>query len=89
MPLKLCRTGLGFGIDKGRPDYTVFTGKLDVGRIYQIRGGPRARAGLVADRQPPDGALGSCRDTGRGQGPVSEELERLEGLGESGGGALR
>jgi hypothetical protein len=38
MPLKLRPTGLGSGIDKDRPDYTVFTGKWKIGRIYQTRG---------------------------------------------------
>jgi hypothetical protein len=38
--LKLCPTGLGSGIDKDRPDYTVFTGERQVGRIYETRGGP-------------------------------------------------
>jgi hypothetical protein len=33
-------TGLGSGIDKDRPDYTVFTGEWEIGRIYQTRGGP-------------------------------------------------
>jgi hypothetical protein len=28
------------GIDKDRPDYTVFTGESDVGRIYKTRGSP-------------------------------------------------
>jgi uncharacterized protein (DUF736 family) len=40
VPLKLRPSGLGSGIDKDRPDYTVFTGKWEVGRIYQTRGGP-------------------------------------------------
>jgi hypothetical protein len=40
MPLKLRATGLGSGIDKDRPDYTVYSGKWEVGRIYQTRGGP-------------------------------------------------
>ena len=30
------------GIDKDRPDYTVFTGEWEIGRIYQTRGGPEA-----------------------------------------------
>jgi hypothetical protein len=38
--LKLRPTGLGSGIDKDRPDYTVFTGEWEVGRIYKTRGGP-------------------------------------------------
>ena len=40
MPLKLRPSGLGSGIDEDRPDYTVFTGEWEVGRIYQTRGGP-------------------------------------------------
>jgi hypothetical protein len=40
MPLKLRPTALGSGIDKNRPDYTVFTGEWEIGRIYQTRGGP-------------------------------------------------
>jgi hypothetical protein len=40
MPLKLRPSGLGSGIDKDRPDYTVYTGQWDIGRIYQTRGGP-------------------------------------------------
>ena len=31
---------LGSGIDKDRPDYSVYCGGWDVGRIYQTRGGP-------------------------------------------------
>ena len=40
MPLKLRPTGLGSGIDKDRPDYTVYCGGWDGGRIYETRGGP-------------------------------------------------
>jgi uncharacterized protein (DUF736 family) len=40
MPLTFRPTGLGSGIDKDRPDYTVYCGGWDVGRIYQTRGGP-------------------------------------------------
>src|SRR4051812_45310250 len=40
MPLKLRPTGLGSGIDKDRPDYTIVTGEWEIGRIYQTRGGP-------------------------------------------------
>jgi hypothetical protein len=32
----------GSGIDKNRPDYTVYTGEWEVGRIYQTRGGPES-----------------------------------------------
>ena len=40
MPLTLCPTGLGSGIDKDRPDYTVYCGGWAIGRIYETRGGP-------------------------------------------------
>ena len=40
MSLKFRPTGLGSGIDKDRPDYTVYTGECEVGRIYRTRGGP-------------------------------------------------
>ena len=33
MPLTLRPTGLGAGIDKDRPDYTVYSGGWAVGRI--------------------------------------------------------
>jgi hypothetical protein len=33
-------TGLGSGIDKDRPDYTVFCDEWAIGRIYETRGGP-------------------------------------------------
>ena len=40
MPLTMRPTGLGSGIDKDRPDYTVFCGEWAIGRIYETRGGP-------------------------------------------------
>jgi hypothetical protein len=90
MPLKLRPTGLGSGIDKDRPDYTVFCGGWEVGRIYQDpRRSRQSALVLVADRQRSDDALGPRGDARRGQGAVSEELGRLEGVGEAGGGALR
>ena len=39
MSLIMRPTGLGSGIDKDRPDYTVVTGEWEVGRIYETRGG--------------------------------------------------
>ena len=42
MPLKLRPTGLGSGIDKDRPDYTVYCGGWDVGRIYETRSAPES-----------------------------------------------
>jgi hypothetical protein len=40
MPLTMRPTGFGSGIDKDRPDYIVYCGEWDIGRIYQTRGGP-------------------------------------------------
>ena len=42
MSLKLRPTGLGSGLDKDRPDYTVYCGEWDVGRIYETRGRPES-----------------------------------------------
>ena len=40
MALTMRPTGLGSGIDKDRTDYTVFCGEWNIGRIYEVRGGP-------------------------------------------------
>jgi hypothetical protein len=40
MPLTMRPTGLGSGIDKDRADYSVFCGEWNIGRIYEVRGGP-------------------------------------------------
>ena len=45
MPLKLHPTGLGSGIDKDRQNYTIYSGGWDIGRIYEVRGGPNICAG--------------------------------------------
>jgi len=36
MALTMRPTGLGSGIDKDRPDYTVFTGEWEIGRIKPV-----------------------------------------------------
>ena len=56
-------TGLGTGIDKDRPDYTVVTGEWEVGRIYETRGGPGS---LRCQRS--DDTLGSRGHLGLRQG---------------------
>jgi hypothetical protein len=38
MALTMRATGLGSGIDKDRPDYTVYTGEREVGRIPSAYG---------------------------------------------------
>jgi hypothetical protein len=44
MPLTMRPTGLGSGIDQERVDVVVFCGEWNIGRIYEVRGGPRASA---------------------------------------------
>jgi hypothetical protein len=78
--LKLSPSGLGSGIEKDRPDYTVYCGQRAVGRDPR---GPRERElVLVAECQRSCDARGPRGDFGRGQGAVSEELGHLEGVGE-------
>ena len=54
MPLRLRATGLGFGIDKDRQDFTIFSGGWALGRIYDPRRSrqsalvPMARSDRVA-----------------------------------------
>ena len=43
MPLTMRPTGLGAGIDKDRPDYTVYSGEWAIGRIYETRAVPTLR----------------------------------------------
>jgi len=45
MPLKLRPSDLGSGIDKDRPDYTVFTVEWEIGRIYRPAAVPTVCAG--------------------------------------------
>ena len=40
MPLTMRPAGLSSGIDQDRADYTVFCGEWNIGRIYEVRGGP-------------------------------------------------
>ena len=64
MPLKLRPTGLGSGIDKDRPDYTVVTGEWEVGRIYETRGGPDSLRWFWSMTVRSDDTLGSCGHLG-------------------------
>ena len=70
MPLELRPTGLGSGIDKDRPDYTVYCGECSVGRIYETRGRPDS--------------LRWCVVAGPSTVRTSDQLVSLEGVGEAG-----
>ena len=80
LPLKLRPTGLGSGIDKDRPDYSVYS--------VEWESVASTRPAAVADCKRSDDASRSRGDPRRGQGAVSEELGRLEGVGEAGRGSL-
>ena len=88
MPLTLRPTGLGSGIDKDRPDYTVYPASECRPHLRDPRRSRQSALVLVADRQQSDDALGSRGDPGGGQGAISEELGRVEGVGEAGRGRL-
>ena len=50
MALKLRPTGLGSGIDKDRPDYTVYTGEWAMSAAStRQRGGPDSHALVLVD----------------------------------------
>ena len=67
MSLIMRPTGLGSGIDKDRPHYTVVTGEWEGGRICETRGGPEASAlVLVVRRSRSDDALRPRRELGGG-----------------------
>ena len=90
MPLKLRPTGLGSGIDKDRPDYSVYTGEWEIGRIYEVRGGPDhlRRFWSFTLHGPMTRSDRVATDPRGSQGSVSEELGRVEGLGEAGRGGV-
>jgi len=87
MALKLRPTGLGSGIDKDRPDYTVVTGEWEVGRIYETRGGPDNLRSFWS--MTVNGPMTRSNGVTTLETPISEELGCLEGMGEAGRGGGR
>ena len=83
MAFKLRPTGLGAGIDKDRPDYTIYSGGWAVGRIYETRGGPDNLRWSVVRRHLSDDALRSCVNLGGGQGAIRDSLAAMAGVGEA------
>jgi hypothetical protein len=73
MPLKLSLSGPGSGVEKDRPDYTVYCGDWAVGRDPR---GPRERAlVLVAECQRTDDPRGSRGDPGGGEGTFQKSWD--------------
>ena len=88
MPLKLRPTGLGSGIDKDRPDYTVVTGEWEVGRIYETRGGPDNLRSFWSMTVNGPMTRSNGVTTLEEAKAHSKVLGRLEGVGDVGGGAM-
>ena len=61
-------TVFGFDIDKHRQDYTVFCGEWNIGRIYEVRGGPEHLRWFWALHFPskPENLRTDGRTAGRG-----------------------
>ena len=89
MSLKLRPTGLGSGIDKDRPDYAVYCGGWDVGRIYETRGGPDSLRwfwSLTVNGPMTRSDKVATLEEAKAQFQKSWDLE---GVGEAGGGGLK
>src|SRR3954470_3749838 len=87
MALSMRPTDLGAGIDKDRPDYTVYCGGWAVGRIYQTRGGPDSLRWFWS--MTVTGPMTRSDRVATLEEAKAELREgRLEGLGEAGRGRL-
>ena len=64
MPLKMRPTGLGHGVYKDVPDYSIFCGEWCVGRIYETRTGPAIYSTLLASQEACAPTAGRLRWTG-------------------------
>jgi hypothetical protein len=84
MSLKLRQTGLGSGVDKDRPVHRLYRRGGDRAHLSGPRRSRQSALFLVHERKRSDDALRQSGDLGGSQGAVSEELGRLEGMGEAG-----
>ena len=84
MALTMRPAGLSSGIDQDRADYTVFCGEWNIGRIYEVRGGPEHLRWFWALHFPskPESLRTDPRgDAGDGKGGVRGELAAMAGVG--------
>ncbi len=81
-------TGLDSGIDKDRPDYSVFSGEWEIGRIYQTRGGPDSLRWFWSMTVNGPMTRAPRGDVGRGEGNFRRAGTR-GGVGEAGGERLK
>jgi hypothetical protein len=81
---------VGSGIDKDRPDYTVYCGEWNVGRIYETRGGPDSLRwfwSLTVNGPMTRSDRMATLEEAKAQ--FQKNWDALEGVGEIGGGAGR
>jgi hypothetical protein len=57
MPLTMRPSALRSGMDKARAEYTIYSGRWDVGRVHEIAADPTVCAVLVDDLQRPDATI--------------------------------
>ena len=87
MPLTMRPAGLSSGIDQDRADYTVSCGEWNIGRIYEVRGGPENLRWFWALHFPSKPE--SLRTDNRAATLEEAKAEfQKEGLGEAGGGTV-
>ena len=89
MALKMRPTGLASGFYKDDVDYSVFCGEWCIGRIYEKRSSPEHLRWFwsFAD-QGPMTRSDRVATFEESQGALSEELGRLEVMGEAGRGGV-
>ena len=75
MPLKLSPTGLSSGIDKDRPDYSVYAAS-GMSVVSTKPAVPKSALVLVDDGQRSDDALGSRGDLEGSEGAASPRAGR-------------
>ena len=84
MALTTRPAGLSSGIDQDRADYTVFCGECNIGRIYEVRGGPEHLRWFWALHFPskPENLRTDNRVATLDEGGVRGELAAMAGVGE-------
>src|SRR3979490_166575 len=94
MALTMRPTGLGSGAGKDDPDFVVYSGEWQIGRVYERKDFPDdvrfywSVHGIVLTRAPGIHTDGAAPTLGAGQGGVRSELEAMAGGGEAGRGAV-
>jgi hypothetical protein len=89
MPLIMRPTGLGCGVDKDRPDYGVYSGEWNIGRIYETRGGPDSLRWLWSmNASGPLTRSGHVANLEEAKAQFQKAWDAWEGVGEAGRGPV-